>query len=277
MGLGGTFLDADWHRPRPENRHPLGCFNPCGLEIGCCRPLLCAEPFEVGKINHVYWSLAVEMQIYLVFPVIVWLFCRQQWATSLGLLFLSAVLNRMAGSGFWGQMQFPLYGVFAVGMLSAYLSNVGMSSWLRTLCHILIVSSACYFLLISLGWSEPRKGNVVQLDYLLGVATCAVLALGQDSVYARLLSIRPLQWIGIFSYSLYLVHAPLLQVVWQVLVKPQMSGSQAFLITAGAGLIVSLMVARLFFQIFERPLVPKPGQNPERVFEAQPKTAAQST
>jgi peptidoglycan/LPS O-acetylase OafA/YrhL len=61
---------------------------------------------------------------------------------------------------------------------------------------------------------------------------------------------------GTFSYSVYLVHAPLLQILWQYVARPLGLGDNAcfaFLMTAG--FVVVLAMAYLFFRMFELPFM----------------------
>jgi peptidoglycan/LPS O-acetylase OafA/YrhL len=72
----------------------------------------------------------------------------------------------------------------------------------------------------------------------------------------RLLSAAPLARIGVFSYSLYLVHAPLQQLVWQYALLPLGLGPAAtFALLAGVGCPLIIGFAYLFFLVAEQPLL----------------------
>jgi peptidoglycan/LPS O-acetylase OafA/YrhL len=61
-------------------------------------------------------------------------------------------------------------------------------------------------------------------------------------------------FIGTFSYSLYLIHAPILQLLWQYVLNPAGLGSDTmFLVLMTAGLLVVLCAAYGFFRAFEAP------------------------
>ena len=63
-------------------------------------------------------------------------------------------------------------------------------------------------------------------------------------------------WVGLFSYSLYLTHAPVLQVVWQYGTEPMHLGADGeFIATLVAATVGSLAVAFLFHLVFERPFM----------------------
>jgi peptidoglycan/LPS O-acetylase OafA/YrhL len=65
---------------------------------------------------------------------------------------------------------------------------------------------------------------------------------------------RPLRSLGSFSYSLYLVHAPIV-VGWYVLViQPTLGhGTGAFLVALVTGVPLAVVLARLFAAVFELP------------------------
>ena len=73
---------------------------------------------------------------------------------------------------------------------------------------------------------------------------------------ARFLGCKPLVFIGTFAYSVYLIHAPLLQVLWQGPFAPlqaQPLAMLAALTLLGTPLILS--AAYVFFLVFERPFL----------------------
>ena len=97
-------------------------------------------------------------------------------------------------------------------------------------------------------------------DVLVGLATTCLLIHGaQKSAVAsgvvRLLSARPLVAIGTFSYSLYLVHHPVLQLASGVVRHLHLDSVPSFMlfVTVGGGGAVA--VAYTFFLAFERPFL----------------------
>jgi peptidoglycan/LPS O-acetylase OafA/YrhL len=95
--------------------------------------------------------------------------------------------------------------------------------------------------------------------------TTAMLVVSSRSphnVLSRAFSWKPLVFIGTFSYSLYLIHAPVLQLLWQYLISPSSAEPSAkfgFLMTLG--LLIVLGAAYGFFRVFEEPFM-RPGGRP---------------
>jgi peptidoglycan/LPS O-acetylase OafA/YrhL len=71
----------------------------------------------------------------------------------------------------------------------------------------------------------------------------------------RLLKSRPLVLVGTFSYSLYLIHAPALWVLFPVIHTLRLSDNAAFLFRLAVGTPFALLLAYLFFLIVERPFL----------------------
>jgi peptidoglycan/LPS O-acetylase OafA/YrhL len=66
-------------------------------------------------------------------------------------------------------------------------------------------------------------------------------------------------FIGTFSYSVYLMHAPLIQVLWQFVLHPlHMTPMAMFLFYLGPGAIVVLAASYAFFRVFEFPFLRAP-------------------
>jgi peptidoglycan/LPS O-acetylase OafA/YrhL len=114
--------------------------------------------------------------------------------------------------------------------------------------------------LVWLGWglhiTAPR-GAV--LDTLVGVATALLLvsaARHPDGLTRRVLSIPLLARIGTFSYSIYLLHAPLLQLIWLYVLHPLgLSPRLTFALLVGLGGPAIVMASYVFFIFLERPFM----------------------
>ncbi len=226
--------------------------------------LLLQDLFSTGKINYVFWSIAVEWQIYFLFPLLV-IVARRFGIFQLAVAAL--VLGyavRFLGDGTRIERANPHFvGLFALGMLAAYwvrspqLQSLrertkGTFGWVGLACFV-FVCAACHFL----GLRGPF--HFAELDLPVGVMAFAVLihsTLEKGSWLARSLNAKWVVWMGTFSYSIYLIHAPLLQIMWQYGVNPLGLGKpETFaLLTLGGGPLV-VGVSYAFFLIFERPFM----------------------
>jgi peptidoglycan/LPS O-acetylase OafA/YrhL len=220
------------------------------------------------QINYPLWSIAVEWRIYLFFPL--FLLGRKRLGlaitailtTLVSLLLLKLPINLTAHYA----------ALFVFGMLSAELaySDAAGLIRLRRLVNPLVVG------LFAAAWVVGLSGiniwnnlllPVEHMDYIFGLwVACVLCALAQDRLawLNRALSWRPLVFIGSFSYSIYLIHAPLLQVVWEYVVMPwQQARVDAFLTLWAISLPLVLISAYGLFLVAERPVVRrKPHANP---------------
>jgi peptidoglycan/LPS O-acetylase OafA/YrhL len=79
-------------------------------------------------------------------------------------------------------------------------------------------------------------------------------AVGRPPVLQRLLDSAPIRTLGSFSYSLYLIHLPIVMVVSRKIAKPHTgNGLPEFLVTLLVGVAMSLSCAWLFAKAFEAP------------------------
>jgi len=105
--------------------------------------------------------------------------------------------------------------------------------------------------------SRWMVGHYYWVDLAIAPAmTLLLLAVvsGRPAALVRLLSSRPLERLGSFSYSLYLIHLPIVVAISFKLVAPRLGhGTAAFLVTTVAAGGLSLVGAWLFAKAFEFP------------------------
>lgn len=228
--------------------------------------------FGQCKINHALWSIAVEWRIYFVFPLMVFLWRRVGGvATITGTLVVSYVLAYLAGGTQWEPMVPHYLALFALGVSAAVIavSSDARTSLARdrlpwtwiTAALFALICFACWRWGQPIGW--PERSMLWLLDTFVGMATAALLIGAARphprSILRRALSWQPLAFTGMFSYSIYLIHAPLLQVVWQYIAHPLrflgFGDGGELLIVLGVGIPMIVGIAYLFFRVCEQPFM----------------------
>jgi peptidoglycan/LPS O-acetylase OafA/YrhL len=213
-------------------------------------------PDHITKIDYPMWSIGLEWQMYLVFPVLVWAFRRWGALTTVALTLVLVVAVRatfryappaLSHALIFGP--FAYLEIFASGMLAAVLAvkaSFRLPTWALSL-----VAVGC------LAAVRMSSGNGLAHDVAATLATLAVLQLALDPMgrVSRFLSAPWLVRIGLFSYSLYLVHAPLLHLFWLVVRRTGLSDDLIFVVLCVVGVPITMAGSYAFHCVFERPFM----------------------
>jgi peptidoglycan/LPS O-acetylase OafA/YrhL len=223
-------------------------------------------------INEVFWTLAIEEQLYLLYFVFLAIRIRFGWiaalagalGTRLAWFVIAFVVHKAYG---WDivvtQMAFVQWIVWILGALAVEV-RFGLvrlprifSSRILALVLLLVAARISFLYLYVLTDGTVRDLLWLATDVVWGAAffvlVNAVVRLEADGPGAigRLLA-----RVGLFSYSLYLSHEVVTVYLWKALrpfgiLPPSISG----LVLIPLLTIVSLAFAWAFFQLFERPFL----------------------
>jgi len=207
------------------------------------------------------WSLAIEEQFYLVWPVL--LFAASRWrrgplwlTLTLGLasFVASIIIVRIDRTPAFYAPWYRFWEILAGAALACMLSDRVLGSRLRELtadARVVALSTGTGALMIVTGVALIDSTRVFPgLWVVLPVGgTMLVLASGTGASPIRsALSVAPLVWLGLISYPLYLWHWPLLAIV-----RMNAEGVPAASLRLLA-VIGSVVLADLTFRFFERPV-----------------------
>jgi peptidoglycan/LPS O-acetylase OafA/YrhL len=224
--------------------------------------LLAQDMFTAPTPNGAFWSIGVEAELYLLFPLL--LFVRRRWGA---VVVVVCVALPVIARGLMAVDASPVEGanwlapnlapVFVAGMVGA---GVVVASdrvrrlpwgWFAVLAAVPVVALGV------VRGSVWTVNHYFWVDLAIAPAMTmliAAVATGRPAVLVRLLTARPVRSLGSFSYSLYLIHLPIvLAVIRRVAPHFVSPGLPTFGFTIIVALPVSVLGALLFSRIFEIP------------------------
>jgi peptidoglycan/LPS O-acetylase OafA/YrhL len=213
--------------------------------------------------NAAFWSMAVEAQLYLAFPLLLLMVRRWGAVVMVAIVTLVVATVGIVGphvahiSTFVIQSPPDLAALFAVGVVSAGI--VGASAARRSWPWAWLALAAAAPVLATIWWqgSVWTLHHLFWVDLALGPAIACLLAglaTGHPAPLLRLLDARPIRSLGASSYSLYLTHAPIVVIVYEKIVAGRVrQGVPAFVVSLALVLPLTIVFARAFASVFETP------------------------
>jgi peptidoglycan/LPS O-acetylase OafA/YrhL len=209
------------------------------------------------------WSLGVEEQFYVVWPglllalVLIVRGARHRHA-------LAASLIAVIGASFaWSVFQTETDATWAYFSPFTRACELGLGALIAVLAPAINrklkprwaaeVFAACGLAGIAssallLSSSTPYPGAVIAWPVVSAALLIAAGCTDVRTSVERCLSLRPMQWVGARSYSLYLWHWPILSIAAQYMVR-HMSGWQ----TSGL-LLLTILASALSYRLVENPI-----------------------
>ncbi|WP_448852730.1 acyltransferase family protein [Corynebacterium sp. 335C] len=221
------------------------------------------DRFVAGPLDHM-WSLSVEEQFYLVWPLVLALLLavlgmRRKLLAPATLLLAAASFAWMAHLAAGGADPTRIHegtgtragSLLAGAVLAVLLVRGGEIArpprWLAELAGAAGVTGILAFVLLVPDQSPMlHRGGLA----LLALATVAAVAgaLHPRSAVSRLLGVAPMRWIGERSYGIYLWHMPVTVFLADV------TGALPAVLRASAVIAVSVLLAALSWALVEDPI-----------------------
>ena len=216
--------------------------------------------FGTAVQNPPLWSIAVECRVYLLMPLI--LLSLRRFGSAATLLWTIAFgLGMYYAFGEWLGAASPWYvALFAMGMIAAREGIHGRvnRSW-RPAAFVFAVM----FMAVVL-WKRAAFYNAHLPYFSIAFGVIVSLFLGillsdasekRETPLLRALSWKPLASLGVFSYSVYLLHYPLIRLLHLGLASVVSLSAEATFAALLCGLPLYLSVAYLFHRVAERPFM----------------------
>jgi peptidoglycan/LPS O-acetylase OafA/YrhL len=196
------------------------------------------------EINPVTWTLCVEAAFYVALPLIALVRSgRARVMLLLSLIGSTLVWNALTYGGAWtdvSEKTLPAYaGHFALGMLVA-LWVESRRPRLSALPTAALAAAGALVVVASGWWYETpglfpdARALVLKLPAALGFALLVAAVTAGRGAAVKLLSARPLVWVGVVSYGVYLWHLPLIIAGNELALLPAGVAPRLAIVTAAA-------------------------------------------
>jgi peptidoglycan/LPS O-acetylase OafA/YrhL len=217
---------------------------------------------RIGGLFAHTWSLAVEEQFYLVWPLVLLIGLRRRWPMAwiaVGIAVAAAALTALlTGQGSPHRVSdvyrspFTHIPEMAVGVVLAFvLASPTGRRRLRFLASTAVAFAAVAVLLIAALKVRESERWLYRGGFTAAAVVFAALVghvvLAPTSFASRVLALAPIEWLGRRSYGFYLWHYPVLR-----LLLKHVSGVY---VHAAVGLIVTLVVTELSWRFIEQPFL----------------------
>lgn len=216
----------------------------------------------------VTWSVAIEEQYYLVFPVLALMLPKSRLPAFLVCIAVSSVVWRACIFAVDPSNNFPadlgtlarLDGLAMGGLIACAFDNLHCKKWLRE--NIVGLRRAMLWSFVVLFFVRRDSGSLMayighttlNISSAL-VITNTLLHLGSTSIWMQTLRSNGLRFLGRISYSLYLFHPLILATAFLATGYPKTLAGwpQVFLLTCS--FLLSLFLCHLLFDRFEKRLI----------------------
>jgi peptidoglycan/LPS O-acetylase OafA/YrhL len=219
---------------------------------------------SLPRLYGLGWSLEVEVQFYLIAPLIFLTLFRGddrsagwRFALMLSVFFVVSflVINKIVPINAFTVLSFIVY--FGVGIALARHESV----WQRLFSHIgsgasLVLGLACLIGMFWIGNAHFQPLAMTLVYWALSLGTIAILfglAFQPDTLFGRLCRLPYITYIGLACYSLYLVHMQIFHMA--TLIAGKLMPMNYFTVFAGFSIIMlgGLLAGYIFFVLIEKP------------------------
>src|SRR5690625_832449 len=217
-----------------------------------------------------FWSLAVEEQFYLLWPVVLVLLLaltrtsRQRVRVALTVALVSAILMAVlhtpgedATRVYYGT-DTHLFGLmlgvalaFAWASPQSVLHSAVWQRWRQPAALVALGGIGGLMTVLDADAAMTFRGGILAASLLTAVLIAALL--GPGSLYQRVMDLRPVAWLGQRSYGIYLWHWPVILILTELLPATTYDSAVSWT-TRGLALGLTLAVAAVSYRWLEQPV-----------------------
>ena len=232
--------------------------------------LFSVEGWPPGKALRHFWSLAIEEQFYIVWPLVVWMFSPKGLIRCCVFLFFFSLVFRNIGLHLGFVMPFPYVATFGrmegivLGAIIAVLVRGNRSILEKYAYPVTIVSGLLSVLVfiwartVHMEYSLNYIINYTIVDVFFAGMIVMTLCSNELTQFRRLLNVNLIKQLGVMSYCIYIFHHPIHELIvenFQGYFQMQ-TGSEniAKLVCVGIAFVITVPVVYLLHKKVEVPL-----------------------
>ena len=243
--------------------------------------------FSIYSISSPFWALAVIVQFYMVFPVLIRALrpLMRSSAFALGCVAMAAVAAYLAHAGLvvWAQAHvgdgpMPTYLIrpdghvlthsllahlphFLLGVFAARVSSetgrrgtTGALAWGFDAAFWLAAGAILGILAVPEldDWLTIPYGRY-NLPYVPLLVAALIVCAPRSRSAKAVLEFAPVRLLGLISYGVYIYHLPCLNLIARAMKLARLSAGDHWLLFGAAGLTLSVTVAGTSYVLIERP------------------------
>ena len=226
---------------------------------------------ENELLTHL-WSLAVEEQFYLIWPPIV-IFGGRRVVIGCAILAIPvSIFFRVYGADLFG-WQYPYFYTLTICRIDTLMVGAviaaGVRNWPRTTRAVsmiaAIIGGAILLGILNASHWDCRARNPMMFSFgytaiaalFGGVLVCSMIPSRWNVI--RVICLLPVsRWFGKMSYGIYVFHFPIHLILYWTLrpaLNEVVSESAAKIVAAGLAFLVTLIVAKASFELWEKPFL----------------------
>lgn len=230
------------------------------------------EPYGDKLLLHT-WSLAVEEQFYLVWPVLILLFRKPKYllAVMMAILLVTCISRyvvwtyKVEDLAYSSLYTFTRIDGLCIGSMVALLQKVNPQFLKKNTLIIVLLMAAVnfgfYFINHQSGFTLPYLAfaGYTTFAVLFGLLVYEAVA-GESKIIQALFNNRPLKFFGRISYGLYVYHWPVYILLFDFsrnwIVNRQLCSFRAAELSSGIFVtVVAVLVSMISFRYFEKPFL----------------------
>lgn len=207
---------------------------------------------EINVLNSAFWALEVEMQFYLIAPLMAYLYFLMSAVTRRAITFLLILLLPLVQAEYEGNISFTLLNFLQYFLAGFFIAEMYVSHEDRRFRHWIIPVIALPVILFA-----TYDDSIIERMVYPFTVIALYLAVLFNPFWEKVFSQKSLVAIGGISYSIYLIHFPIIGYLGRYTMPLPFTDIYYvnFIIQCGIIVPAILILSFIFYLAAERPFM----------------------